>query len=70
MSNAFDDFKAWYDSMQSPERRQETEAGQAEVRRNIGEAARIISDLRHGRISHDEAVRRAKELQDKGSLTK
>lgn len=43
MSKAFDDFKAWYDSMQSPERRQEIEAGQAEVRRNIGDA--VCSDI-------------------------
>lgn len=65
MSDAFDDFKAWYDSMQSSGRQQEMEEDLAKVRRNIDDAARIMGDLHHGRISKAEAVRLAKELKER-----
>ena len=65
MSDAFDDFKAWYDSMQSSGRQQEMAEDLARVRRNIDDAARIMGDLRHGRIGKAEAVRLAKELEER-----
>ena len=65
MSDAFEHFKTWYDSMQSPERQQDIEEDLARVRRNIDDAARILSDLRHGRISKSEAIEQAKALHDR-----
>lgn len=61
-NNAFDDFKNWYELMQAPESLREIAHDQARVRRNISEAAKIISDLRNKRITEDEAKERAMKL--------
>lgn len=65
MSNALDDFKKFYDELQSPEHQQQIAEQQARVQRNINDAAKILSDLRHGRISKDEAIEQAKALYDR-----
>jgi len=62
MSNAFDDFKKWYELMQAPESLREIANDQEKVRRNISEAAKIISDLRNKRITEAEAKERAMKL--------
>ena len=66
MSDAFEDFKKWYDGYySSPECQQKIVLDDAMVRQNINDAASIISDIRHGRISKSEAIDKAKRLQER-----
>ena len=60
--SAMDDFRAWYDKMlSSGEDEQMAEAIENNLR-NINDAGNILSDLRHDRISEDEAREQARAL--------